>query len=77
VPVIRPARPFISSSPYSSELVLDRRAWPEVSTKYLLLPVHVSLAFLQTPVWSLAAIPAWLLYAAPSHWVCTISGRRQ
>jgi len=49
IPLVRPARPFILSSVFSTELVLDRITWAGLATKYLLLPVHVSLSFLQTP----------------------------
>ena len=41
-----PVRPFISSSPFSTELVIDRR---NVSaSRYVLIPVHPSLDFIQT-----------------------------
>ena len=51
IPLHRPVRPFIGSSPYSTELVLIRKGaarW-DLPTKYLLLPVHVSLSFVHTP----------------------------
>ena len=49
IPLVRPVRPFVGSSVFSTELVLDRVSWGGLATKYLLLPVHVSLSFLQTP----------------------------
>lgn len=52
VPSIHPVRPFIASSPFSTELVMDRadKKWYDaLDTKYYLYPVHVSLSFLFTP----------------------------
>lgn len=52
VPSIHPVRPFIKSSPFSTELVMDRsdKKWYDaLDTKYYLYPVHVSLSFLFTP----------------------------
>jgi thiol-disulfide isomerase/thioredoxin len=54
VPSIRPVRPFISSSPFSTELVLDRSSsqgalWRScTATPYYIYPVHVSMSFLQS-----------------------------
>jgi thiol-disulfide isomerase/thioredoxin len=49
MPLIRVVRPAIGSSPLTTELVLDRVNWGGLATKTLLLPVHISLSFLQTP----------------------------
>ncbi len=52
VPSIHPIRPFISSAPFSTELVLarhDKKWYSALDTKYYLYPVHVSLSFLFTP----------------------------
>ena len=49
IPLVRVVRPAIGSSPLTTELVLDRVNWGGLATKYLLLPVHISLSFLQTP----------------------------
>jgi len=49
IPLVRVVRPVIGSSPLTTELVLDRVSWTSLATKYLFLPVHVSLSFLQTP----------------------------
>ena len=52
-------RPRIGASPFTTELVVDRVSWGPLATKYLLLPVHVSLSFIQTP--SLLSV-LYLLY---------------
>ena len=49
VPLDRPPRPFIGSSPFTTELVVDRVNWRPLATRYLLLPIHVSLSFVRTP----------------------------
>jgi hypothetical protein len=49
VSLVRPIRPFIMASPFSTELVMERVTWQHLGTKFLLLPVHVSLSFVQTP----------------------------
>jgi hypothetical protein len=37
------------SSPFTTELVIDRVSWRHLTTRFLLLPVHVSLSFIRTP----------------------------
>lgn len=49
LPLDRVPRPFIMSSPFTTELVIDRVSWRHLTTRYLLLPVHVSLSFVRTP----------------------------
>ena len=49
VPLDRTPRPFIGSSPFTTELVIDRVNWRPLATRYLLLPIHVSLSFIRTP----------------------------
>jgi len=52
VPSIRPVRPPIMSSPFTTELVLDRSDtdWQNsLDTCYYLYPVHVSLSFMFSP----------------------------
>jgi len=49
LPLDRPARPAIQSSPFTTELVQDRINWGSLATRYLLLPIHVSLSFIRTP----------------------------
>ena len=49
LPLDRTPRPRIGASPFTTELVVDRVSWGPLATKYLLLPVHVSLSFIQTP----------------------------
>jgi hypothetical protein len=48
VPLFCPFRPNIAASAFSTELVLERSWTDMLSTKYLLFPVHVSLAFMRT-----------------------------
>jgi thiol-disulfide isomerase/thioredoxin len=47
VPVIPPYRPFIGAEPFSTFIVLNRKAIP-LSERFFLYPVHVSLSFLLT-----------------------------
>jgi thiol-disulfide isomerase/thioredoxin len=47
VPVIPPHRPFIGAEPFSTFIVLNRKAIP-LSERFFLYPVHVSLSFLLT-----------------------------
>jgi hypothetical protein len=52
VPSVHPVRPFISSAPFSTELVLFRvnPEWISVlDSRFYLYPVHVSLSFMFTP----------------------------
>ena len=49
VPLDRTPRPFIGSSPFTTELVIDRVTWRGLATRYLMLPIHVSLSFIRTP----------------------------
>mmetsp|Transcript_7246 Transcript_7246/g.21392 ORF Transcript_7246/g.21392 Transcript_7246/m.21392 type:complete len:5155 (-) Transcript_7246:1654-17118(-) len=49
LPLDRVPRPFIMASPFTTELVIDRVSWRSLTTRYLLLPVHVSLSFIRTP----------------------------
>jgi len=53
VPSLNVIRPFIFSSPYSTELVVvrsgDRNWYTKLDTRYYLYPVHVSLSFMFTP----------------------------
>lgn len=44
VPVIPPYRPFIGAEPFSTFIVLNRKAIP-LSERFFLYPVHVSLSF--------------------------------
>lgn len=67
MPLVLPVRPFIRSSPFSCELVLDRVSWDVLATKYLLLPVHVSLSFIQTPTLSSALYLLLLRFLARDY----------
>lgn len=49
LPLDRVPRPAIMASPFTTELVIDRVSWRHLTTRFLLLPVHVSLSFLRTP----------------------------
>lgn len=56
VPTIDPVRPKIGSSPFTTELVMNRSDNPDwygaVESTYFLYPVHVSLSFLFSPTLS-------------------------
>ena len=57
VPSIHPVRPPIASSPFTTELVLDRTDadwYNSLDTCYYLYPIHISLSFLFTPTLSSA-----------------------
>jgi len=51
VPVVRIVRPLVKTQPFSTEIVLHRSnyAWAtNMTQKYYMYPIHVSLSFLQT-----------------------------
>lgn len=56
VPTLDPVRPRIGSSPFSTELVMNRLESPDwyanIETSYNLYPIHVSLSFLFSPTLS-------------------------